>query len=234
MYWLFLLSALVIAYLAGSVNFAIIVSVLLGKEDIRTVGNKNPGTANIARNFGKAWGAVVFLGDVAKVVVPLIVAEEIYFHSGTFEGTGGLMLIAMAAILGHRKPVFFRFAGGGGLATTLGAFAFFGLFELLIAMFIGAGAGMILFKNREYKLGRWTAMLIIFLTPVTNLVFALILKTPVGGLLRFGGLYWPRIGAIAILAVYVFLSNLATAFETIRSGKKNSASIPPVDHSADT
>jgi glycerol-3-phosphate acyltransferase PlsY len=233
MYWLFLLSALVIAYLAGSLNFAIIVSVLLGKADIRTMGNRNPGTANTARNLGKGWGAVVFLGDVGKVVVPLIVAEEIYFHSGTFTGTAGLMLITMAAILGHRKPIFFGFKGGGGLATTIGAFGFFGLAELLIAMLIGVTAGMMLFRNREFKLGRWIAMLIIFLTPLTHLVFALILETPVGGVLRFGGRYWPNVAAVAILAVYVFLSNIGTAVETIRSQKNNKAS-PPVDQSPDT
>lgn len=221
MYWLFLASALIVAYLAGSVNFAIIVSSLLGKTDIRTVGNLNPGTANIARNLGKGWGTVVFLGDVAKAVVPLIIAEELYFHFGTVEGTTGLMLMGMAAILGHRKPLFFGFKGGGGLATTIGVLTFFGPLEMIIAMLAGAGAGMFLFRNRQFKLGRWVAMLIILLTPVAHLVAALTVDTRIGGVVRFGGRDWERIVAVALLTAYIFLSNIVTVIETIRSQRLN-------------
>ncbi len=233
MYWVFLVTAVIVAYLAGSLNFAIIVSTLLGKADIRTMGNRVPGTANIGRNFGRGWGAVVFFGDVAKVVVPLIIAEEVYFHFGTFLGTAGLMLIAMAAILGHRKPLFFRFAGGGGLATTVGAFAFFGLIELFIAMLVGAGLGMLLFKNRKFKFGRWIAMLIILLTPVVHLVSSPAIQTQTAGVLRFGGHEWYEIAAVALLSVYAFLSNIRTALETIRSGANNDAG-SHVDDPADT
>jgi len=233
MYWVFLMSSLVVAYLAGSVNFAIIISALLGKADIRTMGNRNPGTANIGRNFGRGWGAVVFLGDIAKVVVPLVIAERIYFHFGTYESSAGLMLIAMSGILGHRKPVFFGFAGGGGLATTIGAFGFFGPIELVIAMLIGAGAGGFLFKNREFAFGRWVAMLIILLTPVAHLVSSLVLMVPVAGVLRFGGHPWHEIVAVALLAFYAFLSNIRTALETIRSGQKN-VKDSQVDDSQDT
>ena len=217
MYWVFLASAVVVAYLAGSLNFAIIVSTLLGRADIRTVGNLNPGTANIGRNLGKGWGAVVFLGDVAKAVLPLIIAEQLYFHFGTFEGTAALMLIGMTAILGHRKPLFFGFKGGGGLATTIGVLMFFGPLEMLISMLIGAGAGALLFRNRDFKFGRWIAMLIILLAPVTHLVFALSMDSRIGGVIGLGGREWERIIAVALLAVYIFLSNLTTASHTIRS-----------------
>ena len=234
MYWMFLFSALIVAYVSGSVNFAIIISTFLGKGDIRTMGNLKPGTANIGRNLGRGWGTVVFFGDVAKVVVPLIIAEEVYFNIETYEGTAALMLIAMAAILGHRKPLFFGFKGGGGLATTIGAFAFFGLIELSIAMLVGAGAGMLLFGKREYRFGRWVAMLIILLTPVTHLVCALIIERPLAGALHFGGRNWPLIAAVAILSMYVFLSNMGTILQTINSQRVKDSSASPVDHSQDT
>ncbi len=225
MYWLFLLSAMVVAYLAGSLNFAIVVSTLLGKKDIRTLGNLNPGTANVGRNLGKGWGAVVFFGDVGKAVIPLIIAEDLYFHLGTPEGILGLMLMGMAAILGHRKPIFFGFRGGGGLATTLGVLGFFGPVELLISMLVGAGVGTLLFRNREFKFGRWVSMLIILLTPLVHLLFAFLVDIKIGGVIRFGGRSWDRIIAVGLLAAYVFLSNLSTVFETVRPPSR------PVDHS---
>jgi hypothetical protein len=93
--------------------------------------------------------------------------------------------------------------------------------EILISMLIGAGAGIFLFKNREFKFGRWVAMLIILLTPVTHLVTAFIVDTRLGGVIRFGGRDWERIVAVTLLAVYIFLSNLSTTFETIRANKMN-------------
>ena len=229
MYWLFLVSGLIVAYLVGSANFAIIISTLTNKTDIRTVGNLNPGTANIGRNLGRGWGALVFFGDVAKAVVPLIIAEDLYFHFGSFPGIAGLTLIGMAGILGHRKPIYFKFKGGGGLATTMGVLAFFGPFELVIAMFTGAGLGTLLFRKKEFKLGRWVAMFIILLTPIVHLVFALSFDTRIGGVIGIGGVEPERIGAVGVLAVYIFISNIHTIIESIRNGERPE----PVDQSID-
>lgn len=219
MYWLLLSSGVIVAYLAGSINFAIVISTLTMKTDIRTLGNLNPGTANIGRNLGRGWGALVFFGDVAKAVVPLILAEDLYFHFGTFQGIGGLMLMGMAGILGHRKPIFFKFRGGGGLATTMGVMAFFGPAELVIAMLVGAGVGTVIFKGKKFKLGRWVAMLIILLTPVVHLVVFLIFDERVGGVIGLGGNDPALIGAVGLLAVYVFFGNIQTVIETIRNGQ---------------
>jgi acyl-phosphate glycerol 3-phosphate acyltransferase len=227
MYWLFLLSGMIVAYLVGSANFAIIVSTIVGETDIRTVGNLNPGTANIGRNLGKGWGTIVFLGDVSKVVVPLIIAEDLYFNFGTFTGTAGLMLMGMAAILGHRKPIFFKFSGGGGLATTIGVLAFFGPVELFIAMILGAGLGTMLFRNKEFKVGRWMAMFIILLAPVVHLVLAFIFETRIGGVLGLGGFDPARIGAVGVLAMYIFVSNIGTVIVSVRAGTRSD----PVDQS---
>ena len=229
MYWLLLGTGVLVAYLAGSINFAIIISTLTQKTDIRTVGNLNPGTANIGRNLGKGWGALVFFGDVGKAVVPLVLAEDLYFHFGTFQGIAGLTIMGMAGILGHRKPIFFRFKGGAGLATTMGVMAFFGPAELGIAMLIGAGIGMVIFRGKKFKLGRWIAMLIILLTPVVHLVFFYIFDERVGGVIGVGGTEPALIGAVGVLAVYIFSANIQTVIETVRGAKGSEA----VDQSTD-
>ena len=60
-------AALALGYLSGSVNYAILVTRLVLRQDIRELGNKNPGTANVARNVGKGWAALVFFADLLKV-----------------------------------------------------------------------------------------------------------------------------------------------------------------------
>lgn len=215
MYWVFLASAVIVAYLCGSVNFAIIVSTLVHKGDIRDFGTHNPGTANTARKLGKGWGAVVFFGDIGKAIVPLIIAEELLFSFATFRGCAGLILMAIAAILGHRKPVFFGFRGGGGLATTIGAMGFFIPIELFISLLVGFGIGMMISRSREQRLGRWVAMTIVVVAPVVNLVVNLLFDVGISGRFALGGQEWYQMAGIAILALYVGVTNARLILEVI-------------------
>jgi acyl phosphate:glycerol-3-phosphate acyltransferase len=102
------------AYLIGSLSAAIIVCRLLGLEDPREGGSKNPGATNVLRLHGKTAGILSLTGDLLKGVIPVLVAR----YSGTPDEV--IALSGLAVFLGHLYPVFFKFQGGKGVATSLG------------------------------------------------------------------------------------------------------------------
>jgi glycerol-3-phosphate acyltransferase PlsY len=104
------------AYFMGSLSSAILVCKFMGLADPRTQGSKNPGTTNVLRIGGKRPAALVLLGDLAKGIIPLILAKILNI-SGM-----DLVWIGLAAILGHVFPIYYGFRGGKGFATTLGVF----------------------------------------------------------------------------------------------------------------
>ncbi|MDE2419297.1 MAG: glycerol-3-phosphate 1-O-acyltransferase PlsY [Burkholderiales bacterium] len=110
--------ATVAAYLMGSLSFAVIVSSVMGLNDPRTYGSKNPGATNVLRSGSKAAAIVTLLLDAIKGWVPVVLVKWYGKTYGLEEGT--LALVGLAAFLGHLYPVFFRFVGGKGVATALG------------------------------------------------------------------------------------------------------------------
>ena len=113
-----LLVALV-AYLIGSLSFAVIVSKAMGLSDPRTYGSGNPGATNVLRSGSKAAAVLTLFLDALKGYVP--VALVVRFGPIYGLGDGTVTLVALAAFLGHLWPVFFRFRGGKGVATAAGA-----------------------------------------------------------------------------------------------------------------
>ncbi|HPW83117.1 MAG TPA: glycerol-3-phosphate 1-O-acyltransferase PlsY [Rhodoferax sp.] len=110
--------ATVAAYLMGSLSFAVIVSSVMGLNDPRTYGSKNPGATNVLRSGSKAAAVVTLLLDAVKGWVPVVLVKWYGKPYGLEDGT--LALVGLAAFLGHLYPVFFRFVGGKGVATALG------------------------------------------------------------------------------------------------------------------
>ena len=110
--------ATVVAYLIGSLSFAVIVSRAFGLNDPRTYGSGNPGATNVLRSGSKKAAAVTLLLDALKGFVPVVLVK--YFGPQFGLGDGTLALVAIAAFLGHLFPVFFQFKGGKGVATALG------------------------------------------------------------------------------------------------------------------
>jgi glycerol-3-phosphate acyltransferase PlsY len=110
--------AAVAAYLIGSVSFAVVVSKLCGLADPRTYGSKNPGATNVLRSGNKVAAVVTLIGDCAKGWLAVWLAQRFGPEYGI--GDNGIALVAIAVFLGHLWPVFFRFAGGKGVATALG------------------------------------------------------------------------------------------------------------------
>jgi len=114
---LFLCAALVaLAYLIGSIPFAVVVSKVMGLQDPRSYGSKNPGATNVLRTGNKAAAALTLLGDAAKGWFALWLAQLL---APGLSWTA-FALVALAAFLGHLYPVFLGFKGGKGVATALG------------------------------------------------------------------------------------------------------------------
>ena len=111
-------SALLIAYLVGSLSFAVIVSRAMGLNDPRTYGSKNPGATNVLRSGSKAAAVVTLVLDAAKGWLPVALVQWVGQQYGLGEGT--MAMTGLAAFVGHLYPVFFRFVGGKGVATALG------------------------------------------------------------------------------------------------------------------
>jgi len=111
----------VLGYLSGSVPYGLVLPKLLLGVDVRTIGSGNIGATNAARAGGKAMGVAVFLLDVAKAVVPLLVARAVLGEGATL----WVMATAVAAFAGHLFPVWLGFKGGKGVATAFGIFVVF-------------------------------------------------------------------------------------------------------------
>ncbi len=119
-----LIAVVAVAYLIGSINFAIIFSSLLMKKDIRELGSGNPGTTNMLRTGGFVPGILTFVGDALKGAVACGLGKAVFAHfSGTVHPAWvaplvGAYLCGVACMLGHMYPVFFRFKGGKGVAAN--------------------------------------------------------------------------------------------------------------------
>lgn len=117
----YILSA-VIAYFIGSFSFGIIISKLFYKKDIRDFGSHNAGMTNMMRTFGKGPGIAVFLLDVFKGVIAVLLAKMLFADFANTLICG--YVAALFAIIGHMYPVYFKFRGGKGVATALGVTTF--------------------------------------------------------------------------------------------------------------
>ena len=106
------------SYLVGSLSFAVIVSRLMGLNDPRSYGSKNPGATNVLRSGSKKAAILTLLLDAMKGWLP--VAMVLTYGPEYGLGPQLAALAGLAAFLGHLYPVFFGFAGGKGVATAVG------------------------------------------------------------------------------------------------------------------
>ena len=113
------LLAVLLAYLVGSLSFAVIVSRAMGLSDPRSYGSGNPGATNVLRSGSKPAALITLALDALKGYLP--VALAVRFGPSYGLGDGTVAMVALAAFLGHLWPVFFRFRGGKGVATAAGA-----------------------------------------------------------------------------------------------------------------
>ena len=125
----------VIPYLLGSVNFALVISKLFYRDDIRKHGSGNAGMTNMLRTYGKVAGISTLLCDMLKAVVAVILGELILGYFGGY-------MAGFFCMIGHIFPIFFKFKGGKGVATlaamilTLDPFCFLLLFIIFAGLVI--------------------------------------------------------------------------------------------------
>lgn len=110
--------AVLLAYLLGSLSFAVIVSRAMGLKDPRSYGSKNSGATNVLRSGSKVAAVLTLLLDGLKGWLPVLLVKWFGRDFGLEDGS--VALVALAAFLGHLYPVFFRFKGGKGVATAAG------------------------------------------------------------------------------------------------------------------
>jgi glycerol-3-phosphate acyltransferase PlsY len=122
--WRFLVPGVAMAYLVGSIPFGVIIARAHGK-DLRAIGSGNIGATNVSRALGRRWGYICFGLDVLKGLLPMLAFRAIALPhiAVTIHGPAVMaswLLVGIAAILGHVFPVYLRFKGGKGVATSFG------------------------------------------------------------------------------------------------------------------
>ena len=113
-----LLLFIAVAYLLGSLSFAVIVSRAMRLPDPRQYGSGNPGATNVLRSGRKSAAVLTLLGDALKGWAAVVLARMLAPQFGLDDGV--VLLCALAVFIGHLFPLYFRFQGGKGVATALG------------------------------------------------------------------------------------------------------------------
>lgn len=110
----------IIAYLLGSISFSVIISKKMAGFDVREKGSGNAGSTNVLRTVGKKAAAITLVCDILKGVVAILIA---LLAGKIVQGLDNALLVQLAGvfvIIGHTFPIFFKFKGGKGIATSLG------------------------------------------------------------------------------------------------------------------
>lgn len=107
--------AALIGYLLGSLNFALILSKKMYKDDIRNYGSKNAGTTNMMRTYGNKAAGLTIAGDMIKAIVAVVIGSLL---SGLMHGG---YAAALGCMIGHVFPLYYGFKGGKGVATAAAA-----------------------------------------------------------------------------------------------------------------
>ncbi len=136
----------ILAYLLGTIPFALIFSKMFGGIDPSRTGNSNPGAANVFRKVSKKAGIATGVGDAAKALIPITIARALDLPVWSWT------IIGIAATLGHCYPFWNRFKGGMGLSTGVGmAFAMLPIPCLIVAP--AAIAILVVTKNVGWSVG---------------------------------------------------------------------------------
>jgi glycerol-3-phosphate acyltransferase PlsY len=196
--------ALAIAYVAGSIPSAYIAGRVVKGIDLRTVGSGNLGATNVYRSLGAGIAAVVFAVDMLKGALPAALLPALVLPSeamGTDRATWWALAFGVAAMVGHAKPVFLLWKGGGkGVATAAGIFAALSPLPLVIALGVFV---VVLWRTGYVSAGSLTAA---FTLPVL--------------LIGFNGVRSPITIVAVLVCVFVFWSHRAN-IQRLRNGTEH-------------
>ena len=177
---LFVLLAVVLSYLLGSISFGVIFSKLFAKKDVRDYGSGGSGMTNVMRSVGLLPGLLTFVFDALKGFAACYLARVTFFPLADYFSNGawwtqavyGAYLCGLVCMLGHMFPLFFGFKGGKGIATSVGIFAvccpyaiIAGLAVFILSLIISkivslssliatvvVGVGVVIWHNPEYNM----------------------------------------------------------------------------------
>lgn len=194
----------IVAYVIGSINFAVIFSRKFAGFDVREKGSKNAGTTNVLRTVGKKVAALTLLCDILKGVAAIlaaIIAKNMWegLNITTLKYIAGFMVI-----FGHTFPIFFEFRGGKGVATAIGVLLMLNWKIGLICLVFGV---LIIAVSKMVSLGSVSAAV---LFPVLTIF--------IGKNVDFAGI------AISFLIAALVLFNHRANIRRIKEGKENKLS----------
>lgn len=195
-YWQTCLIMLVLAYIVGSVSFAVIVSAAFRLADPRTYGSKNPGATNVLRSGHTVAAALTLAGDACKGALAVVLMRIWATQAGWGELYSALAigLVGYAVFLGHLYPLFFRFRGGKGVATAAGVlWAFHPLLGMSVSLtWLGMAA--------VFRYSSLAALISALLAPIYALYW-----------LGWGDGAWPLVistGVLSALLIYKHRCNI--------------------------
>lgn len=196
-------AALALAYVSGSIPSAYLAGKAKG-IDLRTVGSGNLGATNVYRTLGAKMAAVVFLVDVLKGALPVIILPGLVFPGDAAASTTPqwfAIACGVAAIVGHARPVFLLWKGGGkGVATAAGIFAAIAPVPLVLALIAFA---LVLWRTGYVSAGSLTAAVVL-----------------VAGVIVFDRGQSPATIAAVAVCLFVFWSHRAN-IERLRAGTEH-------------
>lgn len=154
----------IISYCIGSISFSVIFSKKMAGFDVREKGSGNAGSTNVLRTVGKKAAALTLICDILKGIIAVLVA---YAFSKIVEDANGALMVQIAGIavvIGHTFPIFFKFKGGKGIATSLGIII---LINYQIGLICLIFALLVMFLTKTVSIGSIMAAI---LFPVLTLV----------------------------------------------------------------
>jgi acyl phosphate:glycerol-3-phosphate acyltransferase len=179
MVWIAILA--IFGYFLGAIPFGVIIGKSMKGIDIRDVGSGNIGTANAIRALGPFWGGLVFLGDVAKGVIPVILVTWMpTLIPGSIPANlvpYSQVLSGFLSIIGHNNSIFLKFKGGKGIATSFGVFIALEWRAALLGLLL---FGIVVGISKISSLGSLTGaislpiLMIVFKDPIPIVAFAFI------------------------------------------------------------
>ncbi len=134
------LFAFVPAYFVGSIVFGYIIGKIKG-IDIRQFGSGNIGATNVWRVLGKQWGIPTFILDFLKVPVAGLLIK--YVHPGALQSDLGPLLVLVGGVIGHNYPIWLKFKGGKGIATSAGGLLWLLPYPFIVVVVVWLGTFLI-------------------------------------------------------------------------------------------
>lgn len=189
------LIVIIVAYLLGSIPFGLIIAKAHGK-DLRNIGSGNIGATNLSRALGKKWAIFCFCLDVTKGLVPMLAATSLHSSVPTTTELLLALVVGCAAVLGHIFPVYVKFRGGKGVATSFGVALGLWPYYTICAAFAFAVWVAVVFTSRYISLASITASLSF---PLTLLLAIAI--TPAWKLAEL----WPLLAAAVAIPLIVII-----------------------------